>query len=66
MAGWTNLTSTSFKLAFDNFNNPAVQKLFLVPIDVRFRYIDRQNRRKYLSNWQSIYLSDSINMGSPV
>ncbi len=65
MTAWSNLTSTRFKLAFDNFNNPAVQKLFLVPIDITFRYIDNTNRRKYLSYWPSVYLSDSWNMGSP-
>lgn len=63
MSAWTS--GTNFKLAFDNFNNPAVQTLFLVPINIIFRYIDRTNRRSYESYWPSIYVSDSINMGSP-
>jgi hypothetical protein len=65
MSSWALISGTNFKLSFDNFNNPAVQRLFMVPIDITFRYIDRQNRRKYQSNWPSVYLSDSINVGSP-
>jgi len=66
MSSWTSLSGTNFNLAFDNFNNPSVQRLFLVPIDIRFRYIDNQNRRAYESYWPSVYMSDSINMGSPI
>jgi hypothetical protein len=62
MSSWN--ASTSFKLAFDNFNNPSMQTLFLTPINIQFRYIDRTNNRKYSSYWPSVYLSDSINMGS--
>lgn len=63
MAAWT--AGTNFKLAFDNFNNPSVQTLFLVPIDIMFRFIDRTNSRSYQSYWPSVYVSDSKNMGSP-
>lgn len=63
LTSWTS--GTNFNLAFDNFNNPSVQKLFLVPIDITFRYVDRTNQRHFKSFWPSVYLSDSINMGSP-
>lgn len=65
MSSWASISGTNFKLSFDNFNNPAMQRLFLVPIDITFRYIDRTNRRKYQSNWPQVYFSDSINVGSP-
>lgn len=63
MASWA--INTNFKLAFDNFNNPALQTLFLTPIDITFRYLDKTSKLKYVSYWPSVYLSDSINIASP-
>ncbi len=45
MTTW--VVNTNFKLAFDNFNNPSVQKLFLTPIDITFRYIDATAKTAY-------------------
>lgn len=58
------LVNTNFKLAFDNFDNPSLQTLFLVPINIQFRYIDRTNNRKYTKYWPSIYLSDGKSFGN--
>lgn len=63
MESWS--TGSVFKIAFNNFNNPSVQKLFFVPIDITFRYINRGTLISYTSYWPSVYLSDSVNMGSP-
>ena len=41
-----------------------MQTLFLTPINIQFRYIDRTNNKKYSSYWPSVYLTDSINIGS--
>lgn len=59
---WTN--PTTFNVAFDNFNNPSLQPLFLVPLDIKMLYNDRTNNQIYRSFWPSVYLSDSINLGS--
>lgn len=61
-SAWSN--PSTFLVAFDNFNNPPLQPLFLVPINVKVAYFDRTNNRAYRSYWPSIYLSDSINIGS--
>jgi hypothetical protein len=63
MDPWSS--GNNFKLTFDNFNNPSLQTLFLTPINIQFRYIDRTNNRKYSAYWSSIYLTDSINFGAP-
>jgi hypothetical protein len=62
LSSWSN--PTTFNVAFDNFNNPSLQPLFLVPINIKIIYNDRTNNRIYRSYWPSVYLSDSVNIGS--
>ncbi len=45
MNNW--ILNTNFKLAFDNFGNPSLQTLFLVPINIKFKYYDSTNNRLY-------------------
>jgi hypothetical protein len=59
---WSN--PTTFNVAFDNFNNPPLQPLFLVPIDIKVLYNDRTNNQIFRSFWPSVYVSDSVNIGS--
>ena len=58
-------SGTTFELAFDNFNNPATQELFLVPINMRVSLVDRTNNDIWTSNFPSIFVSDSHNTGIP-
>lgn len=58
-------SGTTFEIAFDNFNNPSLQELFLVPINMRITYVDRANNDVHTSNFPSIYISDSENIGVP-
>lgn len=62
-AGYT--AGTNFKLAFDNFNNPPLQALFMVPINVRINLRDRTNSKVYTSYFPQIYISDSFNTVIP-
>lgn len=50
------------KIAFDNFNNPPIQKLFAVPINLRVSLRDTGNQRVYTSYFANAYFSDSINI----
>lgn len=52
-------------MAFDEFSNPAVDILKLVPINVRISQMDRTNNKAYTSNFPSIFVSDSYNRGIP-
>jgi hypothetical protein len=58
-------SATNFKIAFDNFNNPPLQKLYLVPINIKVSVKDRVNGKTYYSNFPSVYFSDSVNVGIP-
>lgn len=58
-------TGTNFKLAFDQFSNPAIQTLYANPINVRVTYFDRTNIKTYTANYPSVYISDSLNRGVP-
>ena len=57
--------SRTFEIAFDEFSNPAIDILKLVPINVRISQIDRTNNKIYTSNFPSVYGSDSYNRGTP-
>ena len=57
--------SRSFEIAFDEFSNPGVEILRLVPINVRISQVDRTNDKIYTSNFPSIMVSDSYNRGTP-
>lgn len=57
--------SRTFEIAFDEFSNPAIDILKLVPINVRISQIDRTNNKIYTSNFPSVYASDSYNRGTP-
>ena len=58
------------RLSFDNFNNPPVNALVLIPINLRMNYIDCSadfvtsygSRTSYFPN---IYYSDSRNVAAP-
>lgn len=52
-------------MAFDNFNNPSLQPLFLVPINVRITYVNRNANDIFTSNFPSVFISDSHNIGIP-
>ena len=58
-------SGTTFEAAFDNFNNPSLQKLFLVPINMRISFVDRTHNDFFTSNFPSVYVSDSHNIGTP-
>lgn len=58
-------TGTNWKIAFDQFSNPAVQTLYMSPINVRITFNDRTNIKKYTSYFPSLYASDSVNRGIP-
>ena len=57
--------SRTFEIAFDEFSNPAVEVLHLVPINVRISQIDRTNNKVYTSNFPQVSISDSWNRGIP-
>lgn len=54
--------SQRIKLAFDNFNNPPLQTLFIVPINLKISFKDAANEKVYSSYFPNIYWSDSINV----
>lgn len=56
----------NIKLALDNFNNPPIQKLFLVPISLKMRLQDRSSEKIYYSYFPNIYYSDSIDLRNTV
>ena len=58
-------SGVNYKVAFDNFNNPPITTLYLVPIDLRLSLVDRTNTRLYTSFFPNIYYSDSINVIVP-
>ena len=58
-------SGTTFEIAFDNFNNPSLQELFLVPINMRISLMDRTNNDVWTSNFPAVYVSDSHNIGIP-
>lgn len=58
-------TGTNWKIAFDGFSNPAIQTLYMYPINVRISFIDQTNNKVYTSNFPNLYSSDSINRGVP-
>lgn len=58
-------SGVNYKVAFDNFNNPPITTLYLVPIDLRLSLVDRSNTRLYTSFFPNIYYSDSINIVIP-
>ena len=58
-------SGTTFELAFDNFNNPSEQPLFLVPIDLRISFFDRTNNDVYTSYFPEIFASDSVDVSIP-
>jgi hypothetical protein len=62
-AGYT--AGTSFQIAFDNFNNPPLNTLILVPINLRVNLVDRTNNKVYTSYFPNVYYSDSVNVGVP-
>lgn len=55
----------SFQLSFDNFNNPPINKLILVPINLRMNLVDRTNTAIFTSYFPNVYYSDSVNVGVP-
>lgn len=61
----SKVTGTNWKIAFNGFSNPAVQVLYMYPINVRISFLDRTNVRTYTANFPSVYASDSINRGVP-
>lgn len=63
MAGFSS--GVNYKVAFDNFNNPPISTLYLVPINLRLSLVDRTNTRIYTSYFPNIYYSDSININVP-
>jgi hypothetical protein len=58
-------SGTNLLLAFDNFNNPPLQSLFAVPINVQVNFKDRTNKKVYTSYFQQLYLSQSTNVNIP-
>lgn len=58
-------SGTNWKVAFDEFSNPAVQTLYMYPINVRISFNDRTNNKKYTSYFPSLYASDSVGRGIP-
>lgn len=63
---FTSMASgTNWKIAFDEFSNPAVQTLYMYPINVRITFSDRTNIKRYTSYFPSLYTSDSVNRGIP-
>ena len=54
----------NIQLAFDNFNNPPLQPLFLVPINLRINLQDYANKLVYTSYFPNIFFSDSFNINS--
>lgn len=52
----------NIKVAFDNFNNPPIQTLFRIPINLKIKFIDAVNEKQYTSSFPNIYFSDSINI----
>lgn len=63
---FTSMASgTNWKIAFDGFSNPAIQTLYMYPINTRISFIDRTNNKVYTSNFLNLYSSDSINRGVP-
>jgi len=55
----------TLQLAFDNFNNPPLQTLFNVPINVQVNFKDRTNNKVYTSYFPQIYVSQSANVNIP-
>jgi hypothetical protein len=58
-------STTNFHIAFDNFTNPPLNTLTLVPINLRLNLMDRTNTKLYTSYFPNIYVSDSVNVGVP-
>ena len=58
-------TGTNWRLAFDGFSNPAVQTLYMFPINCRITFLDYTNLKVYTSYFPSLYASNSINRGVP-
>lgn len=58
-------SGVNYQIAFDNFNNPPITTLYLVPINLRLSLMDRTNTRLYTSYFPNIYYSKSININIP-
>lgn len=58
-------SGTNLQLAFDNFNNPPIQTLFAVPINVHVNFKDRTNNKVYSSYFKQLYLSQSASINIP-
>lgn len=54
--------AVNIKIVFDNFNNPPVQTLFAVPINLVINLVDTANTKLYTSSFPNIYYSDSMNV----
>lgn len=54
--------AVNIKIVFDNFNNPPLQTLFAVPINLVMNLVDTANSKLYTSSFPNIYYSDSMNI----
>ena len=58
-------SGNTWQIAFDGFSNPAVQTLYMYPINCKITFLDNTNLKTYKSNFQSLYTSNSVNRGVP-
>lgn len=61
----TTVASTRYELAFDEFNNPAQQTYKDTPINLIVRMVDRSNDNVFVSEFPSIYVSNSFDIDTP-
>lgn len=58
-------SGTVYQISFDNFNNPPLNSLRLLPINLELNLVDRTNTKLYTSFFPDIYISDSVNVVVP-
>lgn len=63
MSGFSS--GVTFSIVFDNFNNPPINSLVLIPINLRMNLVDRTNTKVYTSHFPNIFISQSTNIATP-